>query len=86
MVVIGHPAGEPPGSPQVLRSPAAVSGDVAALPAAGSARAYRIYLLVVGLVYMFVFGGLLIWTDGLPYVMDNNESFSTVWHAQNMAT
>jgi hypothetical protein len=29
--------------------------------------------------------GLLIWLgDGIPYVMDNNESFSSMWHAKNL--
>src|SRR5688572_19106660 len=63
-----------------------LAADAVVLPATSRASAYRVYLLLVGLVYMFVYGGLLIWADGLPYVMDNNESFSTVWHAQNMAT
>jgi hypothetical protein len=44
----------------------------------------RAWLLVLG-VYLAVFGGMLIRTDGFPYTIDNNESFSSLVHAQNMA-
>jgi hypothetical protein len=36
--------------------------------------------------YLVVFGALLIATKGLPYAVDNNESFSSLWHARNMAS
>jgi len=34
--------------------------------------------------YLAVFGGLLVATHGLPYAIDNNESFSSLWHARNL--
>lgn len=40
-------------------------------------------LCIVLAVYVVLYGALLIATDGLPYVMDNNESFSTYFHAKN---
>jgi hypothetical protein len=40
---------------------------------------------VLAVVYALVFGWLLASTDFLPYVMDNNESFSSYWHALNLA-
>jgi hypothetical protein len=36
--------------------------------------------------YLVVYGALLIATGGLPYAVDNNESFSSLWHARNMAS
>jgi hypothetical protein len=36
------------------------------------------------LCYCAVFGGILIYSDFLPYTFDNNESFSAFWHARNM--
>jgi hypothetical protein len=42
------------------------------------------YLLAVALVYVVLYGSLLLKTDALPYVMDNNESFSSLWHAANL--
>lgn len=50
-----------------------------------AAGGYGRGLLTLLAVYLVLYGGLLIWTDGLPYVSDNNESFSVFWHAQNMA-
>jgi hypothetical protein len=41
-------------------------------------------LVIVLGVYIAVYGSLLLSTSGLPYVMDNNESFSALLHAQNM--
>jgi len=35
-------------------------------------------------VYILLFGYLLIETGSLPYVMDNNESFSAFWRARNL--
>jgi hypothetical protein len=39
--------------------------------------------LVVG-VYLVVFGAILVAARGLPYPLDNNESFSSLWHARNL--
>ena len=35
-------------------------------------------------VYVLLFGILLWWTDGYPYVLDNNESYSSLWHARSL--
>lgn len=35
-------------------------------------------------IYAVIYGWLLISTDFLPYVMDNNETFSSLWHARSM--
>ncbi|HYY38654.1 MAG TPA: hypothetical protein VE801_13020 [Xanthobacteraceae bacterium] len=40
--------------------------------------------LAVLLSYCAVFGGVLIYSNFLPYTFDNNESFSAFWHARNM--
>jgi hypothetical protein len=40
--------------------------------------------LTVLVCYCAVFGGILIYSDFLPYTFDNNESFSAFWHARNM--
>lgn len=42
------------------------------------------WLFSVIAIYFFVYGWLLLATDFLPYVMDNNESFSSLWHAANL--
>src|SRR4030095_12345844 len=34
--------------------------------------------------YILLYGGLLLATDFLPYVLDNNETFSSLWHAANL--
>lgn len=39
----------------------------------------------LAVAYTLVFGWLLASTNFLPYVMDNNESFSSYWHALNLA-
>src|SRR5258708_5762305 len=41
------------------------------------------WLGIVG-AYIIVFGGMLLATGGLPYAIDNNESFSSLWHARNL--
>lgn len=41
-----------------------------------------ILLLLVG-VYAFTVGALLLSTNGVPYVMDNNETWSNLGHAKN---
>ena len=48
-----------------------------------SVREYRLFLIIMALVYIALFGALLVATDFLPYVMDNNESFSSLLHARN---
>lgn len=35
-------------------------------------------------LYALIYGVLLYVTRGMPYVMDNNESFSSLWHAGNL--
>lgn len=51
-----------------------------------TARGPRFTLGVALVVlYVVVYGALLWVTDGLPYVMDNNETFSSLWHAANIA-
>ncbi len=47
-------------------------------------KSYGKCLLAVVLTYALVYGGLLLWSRGLPYVLDNNESFSSLWHAYNL--
>lgn len=51
----------------------------------GTAGLYpsRAWLLVLG-VYTIVYAGLLLHTDGYPYVLDNNESYSSWWHARSL--
>ena len=44
----------------------------------------RLPLIVVTVVYALIYGWLLVSTDFLPYVMDNNESFSSFWHAASL--
>jgi hypothetical protein len=44
----------------------------------------RSWLIAVLVAYVLIYGGLLIATDGLPYIIDNNESFSSLWHAANL--
>ena len=45
---------------------------------------YAIYAALLCLGYVLFYGWLLARSDGLPYVMDNNESFSSLWHATNL--
>src|SRR5690242_13585887 len=47
-------------------------------------RAYRWCLGVLAVVYLVVYGWLLASTNLLPYVYDNNETFSSLWHAHNL--
>jgi hypothetical protein len=42
------------------------------------------YLVAVAVVYFALYGWLLVTTNGFPYVMDGNESFSSLVHASNM--
>jgi hypothetical protein len=50
-----------------------------------AAREHVLLLALIGVVYVAIYGGLLFWSNGLPFITDNNESFSTLWHARNMA-
>jgi hypothetical protein len=48
------------------------------------ATSYGRCLAALLAVYAVLYGWLLVATSGLPYVMDHNESFSSLWHASNM--
>lgn len=48
-------------------------------------RQYLQCAAFLALAYILVYGWLLVSTNFLPYVMDNNESFSSYWHAINLA-
>jgi hypothetical protein len=48
--------------------------------------AYAAFLGALIIMYGVGYGAVLYATDGLPYVLDNNESFSTLLHATNMYT
>jgi hypothetical protein len=45
---------------------------------------YSRCLAVLALCYAIIYGWLLARTGGMPYVMDNNETFSALWHASNL--
>lgn len=45
---------------------------------------YRYYLFLLLLLYTTAYGWILVSTDFMPYVMDNNESFSVLWHSSNL--
>jgi hypothetical protein len=47
------------------------------------ARLDPVWLAVLA-CYVAVFGGILVYSNFLPYTFDNNESFSAFWHARNM--
>jgi hypothetical protein len=47
-------------------------------------KSYYRCLLAVLAAYVLGYGALLLWTGGLPYVLDNNESFSSLCHAYNL--
>lgn len=40
--------------------------------------------VLIALLYVIIFGTLLVCTDGLPYGMDNNETWSNLGHAKNL--
>jgi len=42
-------------------------------------------LPIVILVYVVFYGALIYLGSGLPYVMDNNETFSSLWHAHSLS-
>lgn len=41
-------------------------------------------IAIIGVVYVMVYSWLIVAGYGMPYVMDNNESFSSLWHAYNL--
>lgn len=45
---------------------------------------FRWARLTVFAAYVLIYGALLWRTDGYPYVFDNNESYSSWWHARSM--
>jgi hypothetical protein len=45
---------------------------------------HHVALATCIVAYLVVFGALLISARGVPYVFDNNESFSSFWHAYNL--
>ncbi len=49
-----------------------------------SALSHRVGLAVVLTVYVLLYGTMLVATDFVPYVLDNNESFSSLNHARNL--
>jgi len=94
-VVSADPAPTDPASTAVL--PAATAGAPPAgtapssVPVRGPAsvgllerRAYGVCLALLLVAHAGLYGWLLYTTDLLPYVYDNNESFSSLWHAYNL--
>jgi hypothetical protein len=69
---------EPPVSAEPLSSAGAEAGLGA------DRRAYVWCLGTLAVVYLVVYGWLLASTNLLPYVYDNNETFSSLWHAHNL--
>lgn len=53
-------------------------------PGADTAEHRRGYWYVVLVVYVVLYATLLFKTDGYPYVLDNNESYSSLWHARSL--
>jgi len=45
----------------------------------------RLFLPVVIFSYVLIYGALIYAGSGLPYVFDNNETFSSLWHAQSLS-
>ena len=45
---------------------------------------HRAWLIVLA-AYLVLYGAFLFYTDGFPYTIDNNESFSSLVHAKNLA-
>lgn len=44
----------------------------------------KFFSILTILLYLILFSIFLISTDGIPYILDNNESFSNLIHAENM--
>ena len=42
------------------------------------------YLYVLLLLHSFYYGAILLYSHGLPYVMDANETYSVYWHSYNL--
>lgn len=49
-----------------------------------AALSFRLGLAVLIAVYAVLYGAMLVATDFVPYVLDNNESFSNLNHARNL--
>src|SRR3989475_11679231 len=49
-----------------------------------STKSYRISMVVVLVVYILLYGWILISSGFVPYVMDGNESYSSLLHAYNL--
>src|SRR3989449_10682697 len=49
-----------------------------------STKCYRISMVVVLVVYILLYGWILISSGFVPYVMDGNESYSSLLHAYNL--
>jgi hypothetical protein len=45
----------------------------------------RWFLSVIIFCYVLIYGALIYAGSGLPYVFDNNETFSSLWHAQSLS-
>ncbi|MDB2703587.1 hypothetical protein N9Y70_02465 [Methylophilaceae bacterium] len=41
------------------------------------------YLLLILFLYFAIFGSVIYLSNGIPFIFDNNESFSAWWHAYN---
>src|SRR4051812_7567702 len=65
----------------LLRSFLRIGAVDAAVAAPGFGRRALAALM---LIFVCLYGSILVRTGFLPYVMDNNESFSTLWHAENL--
>ena len=64
------------------------------LPGHGAVRACVMWLLahesltlggVLLVIYLTLYGSLLASSNGLPFILDNNESFSSMWHGRHLA-
>src|SRR5258706_2787337 len=42
------------------------------------------YIRVLLILYVAYYGAILLYSQGLPYVTDANESFSIYWHSYNL--
>src|SRR5687768_5338062 len=42
------------------------------------------WFLLLAVVYFALYGAFLVYADFLPYVTDNNETFSSIVHAANI--
>ena len=45
----------------------------------------RLFIPVIIICYFALYGALIYSGSGLPYVLDNNETFSSLWHAQSLS-